>query len=169
MTAFVSSLAVLLLCCGLVMAYAKRRPVGTPVTWGEAIVSGVFIFGVMFLAYGIVPHQFLNWADSELKWRPDAIGIPLGWFGKDGFLGSRGLGNSKNVLFGDGIKFFGRGKIEFNKESFRDIVAATIYIVFLGGQIVLWGKWQNRGKIAEAKQKAIPTSSTYGRPLVKKA
>lgn len=169
MTAFLSSLIALFALCGLVPAFAKRRPVGTPVTWGEAIVAAVFIFGVMFLAYGIVPHQFLNWADSELKWRPDAFGIPVGWFGKDGFLGSRGLGNSRNVLFGDGIKFFGRGRVLINKETIRDIVAATIYIIFLGGQISLWSQWQNRGKKAEAKLKAIPSSSTYGRPLVKRA
>jgi hypothetical protein len=56
-----------------------------------------------------------------------------------------------------------------NKETIRDIVAATIYIIFLGGQIVLWSQWQNRGKKAEAKLKAIPSSSTYGRPLVKRA
>jgi hypothetical protein len=169
MTAFLSSLVALLACCGLVLAYAKRRPVGTPTTWGEAMVSAVFIFAVMFLAYGIVPHQFLNWADSELKWRPDAFGIPLGWFGKDGFLGENGLGNSRNVLFGDGITFFGRGRVLISKETIRDILAAGLYIVFLGGQIYMWMAWQNRGKKAEAKLKAIAESSTYGRPLLKRA
>ncbi len=169
MTAFLSSLIALLACCGLVLAYAKRRPVGTDITWGEAMVAALFIFAVMFLAYGIVPHQFLNWADSELKWRPDAFGIPVGWFGKDGFLGAKGLGNSRNVLFGDGITFFGRGRVLINKETIRDIVAATLYIVFLGVHIFMFKEWQGRGKKAEAKLKATPTTSTYGRPLVKRA
>jgi hypothetical protein len=169
MTAFLSSFIALLLGSGLVAVYAKRRPVGTPTTWGEAMVASIFIFGMLFLAYGIVPHQFLNWADSELKWRPDAYGIPVGWFGKDGFLGSRGLGNSKNVLFGDGITFFGRGKVLVSKETIRDILAANLYIVFFGAHLKIWANWQNRGKVAEAKLKAIPSSSTYGRPLVKKA
>ncbi len=73
------------------------------------------------------------------------------------------------MLFGDGITFFGRGRVLISKETIRDILAANIYIVFLGAQIKIWADWQNRGKKAEAKLKAIPTSSTYGRPLVKKA
>jgi hypothetical protein len=168
MVAFISSLLALFACIGLVIAYAKRRPVGTPTTWGEAMTAALFIFGVLFLAYGIVPHQFLNWADSELAWRPDKTGIPVGPFGKDA-LGKYGLGNSRNVLFGDGITFFGRGKVTVTKETVRDILAANIYIVFLGGHIKMWALWQNRGKALEAKMKAIPTSSTYGRPLVKKS
>jgi hypothetical protein len=169
MTAFVSSFLAMLAGVGLVLWYAKRRPVGTPTTWGEAMLGGMFIFSMFFLAYGIVPHQFLNWADSALKWRPDDVGIPVGPLGKDGFLGSRGLGNSRNELFGDGITFFGRGRVLVTKETIRDIIAATLYIVFLGGQIWIWSQWQNRGKKAEAKLKAIPAASTYGRPLLKKS
>jgi hypothetical protein len=171
MVAFVSSFLIMLAFGGAVAAYAKRRPVGTSVTWGEAMLAAVFIFGFMFLAYGIVPHQFLNWADSELKWSSNKLGIPVGplsnilphsenhWYS-----------HSQNVLWPKGITFFGRGKVELSKETIRDIVAATLYIVFLGGQIKLFQIWQNRGKVAEAKAKAaIEATSTYGRPLIKRA
>jgi hypothetical protein len=172
MVAFISSFLALLACGGLVVAYAKRRPVGTSVTWGEAMIAAVFIFGVMFLAYGIVPHQFLNWADSELRWRPDKQGIPVGPLSHlfSDTAENHWYSHSKNVLWPNGITFFGRGKIIVTKETIRDIIAATLYIVFLGGQIKLWSIWQNRGKVAEAKAKAeIDVTSTYGRPLIKRA
>jgi prepilin-type processing-associated H-X9-DG protein len=168
--AFLASTAALLAGVGLVVLYARRRPVGTPLTWGEAMVGAMFIFGMMFLAYGIVPHQFLSWADGGLKWRSDAIGIPLGPFGKHPNSPFKLFGNKANVLFGDGITFNGRGKIIVTKETVRDIIAATIYIVFLGGQIAVWSFWQKRGTKAAAKAKAsLDATSTYGRPLVKKA
>ncbi len=171
MTAFIASLLALLACCGLVAQYAKRRPVGTSVTWGEAMIAAVFLFGVMFLAYGIVPHQFLNWADSELQWRPDRNGIPAGplsYLLPDD-ISNHWFSSAKNVFWPDGITFFGRGRVTIHKETVRDIIAANLYIVFLGGQIKMWSLWQNRGKVAEAKAKAaIEATSTYGRPLVKK-
>ena len=62
-----------------VFLVARRRPVGTPLTWGEAVVAGVYCFFIMFWIYGVIPHSWLTWADSELNWRPDRI-----WFGPEG-------------------------------------------------------------------------------------
>ena len=45
----------------------------------------------------------------------------------------------------------------------RDLVAVAIYGVALGGNVVYWMKWQNRG---QAKESAKPTSE-YGRPLLR--
>jgi hypothetical protein len=53
--------------------YMRRRPVGAPVSWGEAMVASAYVFTLMFLAYGIVPNQWLLWADNELEWRADRI------------------------------------------------------------------------------------------------
>ena len=50
-----------------IFPYAKRRPVGTPFTWGEAVVGGTYIFFVMFWIYGVMPHHWLTWADAELE------------------------------------------------------------------------------------------------------
>jgi hypothetical protein len=123
-----------------VFVYGAKRPVGTPVTWGEALLAGTYIFALFFLMYGVVPHQWLTYADSELNWRKDAI---IAGPGSTGFL--------KDLPF------------SVTKQTVRDLIVTVIYIAFLGAQIAGWSLWQNRGK---AKPLAIETS-TYGRPLVK--
>jgi hypothetical protein len=138
--ALVVSLVALGLCVGAIVAYSRRRPPGSPATWGEAMGAAVFVYFTMFLAYGIVPHQWLAWADNELNWRADKI------------------------LYGPGDLV---AKLPFTVtyQVLRDIIAAGLYVVFLGGMVVLWSMWQNRGKTKPAE---LPVSS-YGRPLVKKA
>jgi hypothetical protein len=140
MVALVFSTLVLLLGTAAVVAYGRRRPVDKGVTWGEAMVAATFVYLLMGLAYGIVPHQWLTFADNELGWRSDKI------------------------VFGPG-DVIGRLPFTITYQVIRDIIAAGIYIVFLGGQIALWAIWQGRGKV---KQRELPTSS-FGRPLVKKA
>ena len=151
-------------------AFGKKRPLGTPYTWGEAMAAAMVLFWVFVLAYGIVPDTFLKWANGNtLNWRSDIFGIPVGPLGQltpekwEGHYFS----HSRNVLFPDGITFFGRGRIMVSKETIRDIIAATLYIIFLGIHGFMWAGWQRRGKKA-ASLKALETSSTYGRPLVKK-
>ena len=170
MIAFVSSTVFLLVLMGGAMQYGKRRPIGTPLTWAEAMIGALFVFAVFFLAYGIVPDAFLRWADGPLKWRSDAKGIPIGplrhlmnkkwnnhWYSYE-----------KNSLWPKGVTFFGRARITIVKEHVRDFVAANIYIVLLGVQIKLWAAWQKRGKKAAASAAVEPTSA-FGRPLVRQA
>lgn len=145
MVAFIFSLLVMFAMLGVVLLVGKRRSPDTPLTWGEAFVAAVFVFMLLMLAYGIVPNQWLLWADNELGWRKDAF-----FFGDDG------------------LSIAGRGRVMITKEAVRDIIAATIYIVFLGVQGFMWTWWQRRGKIAEERSKKELTSA-YGRPLVKKA
>jgi hypothetical protein len=124
---------------GIIVAVASRRPVGTPLTWGEAMVAAVFVFWLMFLIYGIVPHQWLTFADNEWQWRKDKI------------------------LLGPG-KIVDKLPFTMTYEAIRDFVAVGIYGVGLAGHVGLWIWWQNRGK---QKPKELPTSA-YGRPLVKR-
>ena len=140
MVAFVMGLVALGLAVAVVLVVARRRPVGAPVTWGEAMAAATYAFFVMFLAYGIVPHQWLAWADNELNWRADKI------------------------LYGPG-DLLDKLPFTLTYQVIRDVIAAGIYIVFLGGQVYLWSMWQARGKTKPAE---LPVSS-YGRPLVKKA
>src|SRR5262245_61701417 len=73
MVAFTMSILVtVVMALGLVLV-GKRRPVGTPLTWGEAMVASVYVFFLLFWAYGVVPHLWLAWADNELTWRPDKL------------------------------------------------------------------------------------------------
>ncbi|HEX4904396.1 MAG TPA: hypothetical protein VFU93_03010 [Acidimicrobiales bacterium] len=121
------------------MLYGRRRPVGTPITWGEAMFGSMVVFAAIFLIYGVVPHQWLAYADNELGWRKDKIVMGPG------------------DIIDKGLPF------TLTYEAIRDFIAAGIYIVALGIQIALWAMWQNRGK---SKPKEIETSA-FGRPLVK--
>lgn len=143
MVAFVGSLIVTAVMVGLVVAYAKRRPVGTPVTWGEAMIAAAFVFALMVWVYGIVPDRFLAWADNELGWRPDRIFVgPGGFFSKDKWL---------HLPF----------TITF--QVIRDLLVVVLYGVLLVGHVALWSLWQNRGKQASTEVQ----TTQYGRPLVK--
>jgi hypothetical protein len=167
--AFYGSFLALIVSVGLVMAYGKTRPVGTPVTWGEAMIGSIVLFAIMVLAYGIVPDVFIKWADKDLQWRSDAVGIPAGKLHDllPTRLANHYYNHQRNVLFPDGITFMGRGRIKISKEQIRDVIAATLYIVFLGAHMKVWVLWQNRNKKAAELAKIEPASS-FGRPLVKK-
>ena len=103
MVALVVSTLALVAGIFLVFAVGRRRPPGTPVTWGEAFVGGTFIFALFMLAYGIIPHQWLTFADNQLLWRPDKL-----------MLGISGDG----VKLGDSVKDLGgTGRIIVNCTS----------------------------------------------------
>ena len=153
MAAFVSSMLVLFLGVGICMYVGGRRPIGTPLTWGEAMVGGTFAFGLMLLAYGIVPHQWLTYADNELLWRPDKLLVGI---------------SSGGVVWGDDAKSLGgTGRILINYQAIRDIIATVIYIAFLGGQMYLWSVWQKRGRTKPGEVEEA--RSRFGRPVLRKA
>ena len=151
MAAFVASFLVVIAGVGVCLWFGHRRPLGTPVTWGEAFVAGTFIFALMIVAYGIVPHQWLDYADNELLWRPDRL---LLGFSADG------------VKVGDDVSNLGgTGRILISYQALRDIVAAGLYGLYLGVHMYLWKVWQKRGR---AKGALEPTSR-FGRPVIRKA
>ena len=153
MAAFVSSMIVLFIGVAICMYVGSRRPIGTPLTWGEALVAGSFVFGLMLLAYGIVPHQWLAFADNELLWRPDKLLVGI---------------SSGGVVWGNGAKNLGgTGRILINYQAIRDIIATVIYVVGLGGQMYLWSVWQKRGRKKPGDVEAA--TSRFGRPVLRKA
>ncbi|CAB4750750.1 MAG: hypothetical protein F2694_08275 [Actinobacteria bacterium] len=154
MVAFLMSILITIAMVAPIFPYAKKRPVGTPLTWGEAMLAGTYIFFIIFWIYGVVPHQWLTLADAELGWRPDLI-----------WLGPGGSATLPFVGWTIETPWF---PIMINARAVRDIVAVLLYVGFLGGQMWIWAWWQNRGKRADAT-KAIEPVSTYGRPLVKQA
>jgi hypothetical protein len=122
-----------------ILGWARRRPPGTPLSWGEAIAASTFAFGLMFVAYGVVPNQWLLWADNELGWRSDRL------------------------LLGPG-DIIAKLPFDVTYLVLRDLIASLIYVAYGLGHIALWAIWQGRGK---AKPVAIETSS-FGRPLVRR-
>jgi len=104
-----------------------------------------YVFFIFWWGYGVVPHQWLTWADSELNWRRDRflVGPQLPWTGDRGIVEW-------------GLPF------TMTYQVIRDLVAVGIYGAVLGGNVVMWNRWQNRGQEQDAPR---PTSE-YGRPLV---
>ncbi len=144
--AFLFSLIVTTAMTLVAIPYGKRRPKGTPFSWGEAMLGSTYAFGVMFLAFGVVPHQWIDHADKELGW--DRTNIIYGPFD---LLKPEPLG--------------GWNPITLQYEAIRDIVVVIIHVYFFGLLIFIWNWWQKRG---DDVAKELPTSS-YGRPLVRKS
>jgi hypothetical protein len=138
----------LLLCliAFVVFMWMVRRPKSElPTTWAQAMLGGAVVFALFLLIYGVVPHEWLTWADSSLGLREDKI------------------------LFDTGPI----GKIEFSGRALRDIVATLIYIVGLAINTWMWIAWQKRGtakpKAAAAAATPEPAgTSAFSRPVTKK-
>jgi hypothetical protein len=101
------------------------------------------VFALFLLIYGVVPHEWLTWADSSLGLREDKI------------------------------LFNAWGAIEFSGRALRDIVATLIYIVGLAINTWMWIAWQKRGtakpKAAVAAATPEPAgTSAFSRPVTKK-
>jgi hypothetical protein len=58
----------------LVFFRLLRRPkADLPPTWGQSMAGATGVFAMFLLCYGVVPHEWLTWADSELGLREDKI------------------------------------------------------------------------------------------------
>lgn len=146
MVAFIVSLLLTAVMVVGFYVYAARRPADAAPTWGEAMIWAMLTFFFLFLIYGIVPHQWLTWADNELNWRPDRI--------------LHGPGDIlKPQADGGWLPF------TLTYLVIRDVLAVVLYNVLLALNIKMWFDWQNRGD--KAKSAAVEPSSSYGRPLVK--
>jgi len=144
--AFIFSLVLSTALALLVIPYSKRRKPGTPTSWGEAMLAAMFAFAVMFIAFGVVPHQWIDHADKNLGW------------------------SKSKVIYGpfDLLKpqaFGGSFPLTISYEAVRDTVVVLIHVWYFGLIIYLWGVWQRRGQAAPSTEVA---TSTYGRPLVRK-
>jgi hypothetical protein len=154
--------ATVLVGLGIVVFLALRfRPEKTdePSTWAATIVGAVAVYGLMTLAYGVVPHEWLTFASSYLN------------FGKDTFVATEDQ-------FAANLP-----PIDIPRYVIADIVATGIYVVFATINILLFSMWQKRkavetetvtedsgpaapvtGPFARFRRRAAGTSA-YGRPV----
>lgn len=148
MVALIAAVLLLVALLALLVPVSKRRPVGTPLTWGEAMVAGVYTYFLAFWSYAMIPHLFITWTSNDLGWRPDKL-----LFGPGAVL--------KPQVHGGWFPWI------INYQTLRDILVVVIYVIFLATQVALWAWWQGRGKRAAAAAPAV-VESEYGRPLVRK-
>ena len=130
----------------LAIPYSKRRPKGTPTSWGEAMLASVYAFATLFIAFGVAPHQFIDHTDKNLGWTKNLIIYGPGDIFKPKVLG-------------------GHWPMTMSYEAVRDICVVVIHLWFLGLVVYLWAVWQKRGDV---KPGTAVATSTFGRPLVKK-
>ena len=115
--------------------YAKRRPkVGTPASWGEAMLAAVYVFGVLFVAFGVVPHQWIDHADKNLGWTKAKI-----VYGPCDILKPQADG--------------GWLPLTLQYEAIRDTVVVVIHVCYFGLMMFLWSKWQKRGQAKSTERR----------------
>ncbi|HUR76571.1 MAG TPA: hypothetical protein VMZ22_01390 [Acidimicrobiales bacterium] len=140
------------------MLYLRRRPKGTPLTWGEAFAGATYIFAIFYLSYAMVPHQFITMCDKDFGWRSDVFGIPTGPFWNL-------PGIRRHNLWPNGVTFFGRGRLMVNEQTVRDTLVTNIYGAAFTAHFKLFAIANRRGD----KGAEVTPVSPYGRPLVRKA
>lgn len=123
MIAFATTTIIGVALCALIVVYGRRRDAALRATWGEAMAAAGFVFFLMFWFYGVVPHQWLAWADNELNWRADAILV------------------EPNAFF----------PLTITKAALKDTIAVLIYGGGLVAHVALFMYWQNRGRARPAE------------------
>ena len=130
----------------IVLLLARRPKPAEPATWAQSMVGALAVFSLMILAYGTVPHEWIVFANSYLKW-----------------------GTAKYLMTRNHILHF-----DINLQAVNDAVAAGIYGVMLGLNIFLIAIGQKRpvrapeeSDATEARQPA--GTSAYNRPVTSKA
>lgn len=129
------------------IASRKPRDPEQVTTWSEAFGGAVGVFALMGVAYAIVPHEFLTFANADLEW-----------------------GDSSKFIFQSGHEILGflpvNWPFSMDFPALRDIVVTMIYVVLLGLNLKLFVMWQDRNKVAAATDDdAPPKRSRFGRPL----
>jgi hypothetical protein len=131
-----------------------------PATWAATMLGALFVFGMMVLAYGTIPHEWLTFASSYLNF------------------------NKANFIVREGQLAGNLPPFDIPKAAFVDAVAAGMYIVFIGLNVYLFAAWQKRkvrepvtteGEEVEAAEPGGPFArlrsrrekrvSAYGRPV----
>jgi hypothetical protein len=142
------AVVLLLIGVGVVLVLARRPKSPEPPTWAQAMIGALAAFALMIVAYGTVPHEWIVFANSYMRW-----------------------GTAKFIFRRNRIIHF-----DLNKQTANDGIAALIYVVMLAGNIRIFQIWQRRpvaapapgddGATAEEPQPA--GTSAYGRPMTAK-
>lgn len=138
--AFTGSLIVSALMTIAIVMYARKRPQGAELTWGQAMAAAFYVTFLMFWFFGVVPDLWMKHAEGTLAMRSDAL------------------------LAGPGSTgWFEWLPIVITKQTIADLVTVHLYVIGLALTVAMWAVWQGRG----SKSSDEVETSNYGRPLVK--
>jgi hypothetical protein len=101
-----------------VVLFGRRRPIGAPLSWGEAMAAAVAAMFLFVWWYAVIPHQWLTWAEGELSWRADKLLLEP----------------------------TGNQPITVSYKALADTIAVVIYGVGIALHVGLWAFWNDRGK-----------------------
>ncbi len=135
-----------------VLAQVRRPKPKRKATWAQAMGGAVYVWALMVLAYGSIPHEWLTFANGHLKWDESHFILTSG----------QEIGPVRWLNF------------DVDKRAITDTVASVIYIVMLGLNIALFAKWQKRpdapvDDAATSGEDTIVGTSAFGRPVSAKA
>jgi hypothetical protein len=133
---------------GLLMVVSRApKPADHKATWVECFLGAVATFALMTLAYGVIPHEWLTFANGYLEWGDTSKFI---WQ------------SSQDMLF-----FPWQWPFNLDYPALRDIVVSIIYGAMLGLNVVLFVLWQKRNVVVEkpAPDTMPAKRSRFGRPL----
>ena len=133
---------------GLLMVVSRTpKPADEPSSWVGCFLGAVGTFALMTLAYGVIPHEWLTYANGYLKWGDTNKFI---------------FRSSQDMLF-----FPWQWPFNLDYPALRDIVVTLIYGAMLGLNIALFVMWQKRNVVVEkpAADTTPAKRSRFGRPL----
>lgn len=126
-----------------IVIWSKVPKSPEPVTWAGAMLGAIAVFGLMIVAYGVWPHEWLTYANSYLNW------------GKDSF-----LLHQNSVL-----------PFDITMRVVADSIATVIYGIAVTINVFLFVIWQKRPvrepeTVAdEPESRSESRTSAYGRPV----
>src|SRR4051812_30573158 len=128
---------------------ALRRPKSEKeTTWAQAMLGSVYIFWLFLLAYAIIPHEFITFADKYLLWGHDKYVV-------------------KSTTAIPGISAF-NWPVSIDMQAVRDIAVVGIYGVFSEVNIFLLVKGQD-GRVNppedEDAEPVVAGGPRFGPPL----
>jgi hypothetical protein len=133
----------------LLVASRPVQPADQKPSWAACYLGAVGTFALMALAYGVVPHEWLEFANGYLNW-----------------------GDTSQFIFRsnqDMLIFPWHWPFNLDYPALRDIVVSLIYGALLGLNIFLFVKWQDRKRVPDETpviDDATPARrSRFGRPV----
>lgn len=125
----------------------RPKPDG-PTTWAGSMLLAVYTFAILLLAYAVVPHEWITFADKYLQWGTDKYVLGI---------------KSTHPIPGLGLNW----PFNFTFQALRDVVVVAIYVVFFATNIAFFVMWQKR-PTREQAERPVPVEvgmSRFGRPL----